>query len=77
MTGVKAVRYSDSAMNGLQYRRAFVIQFRAEYPGDQGPLAGRVEHVASGRTMNFCNSSELPQILEQMLKASQSDNGDL
>jgi hypothetical protein len=54
-------------MNGLQHASAFVIQFRAGPDVHAGRLAGRVEHVASGRTAHFQSVHELPELLRRML----------
>jgi hypothetical protein len=60
--------YSENAMNGLRPATAFLIQFRTD--GDQlkGRLAGRIEHVASGKTANFDSVLDVPELLRQMLK---------
>jgi len=50
----------------LQYANAFVIQFRAG--AGFAKLAGRAEHVASGRTAVFQSVDELPQLLRRMLR---------
>jgi hypothetical protein len=50
----------------LQYANAFVIQFRAG--AGFAKLAGRAEHVASGKTAVFHSIDELPQLLRQMLR---------
>jgi hypothetical protein len=58
-----ASRYSQPAMNGLQYVNAFVIQFR-----DDKDHSGRIEHVASGRRASFQSIQELPDLFERMLQ---------
>jgi hypothetical protein len=64
-------------MMGLQHTNAFVIQFRSAKGNGAGRFSGRVEHVASGRTANFLNVEELPQILLKMLALvpSEEENG--
>jgi hypothetical protein len=59
---------------GLQHASAFLVQFRGSELGS-GPLPGRVEHVATGRTATFQSVEELPQILLSMLKRVASDRG--
>lgn len=51
----------------LPPHRAFVIQFRAETDAPAGRLAGRVEHVASGRAAHFRSLDELLAFLDQVL----------
>jgi hypothetical protein len=60
-------RYSQLAMNELKHTSAFVVQFRADADPARGKLAGRVEHVASGRTANFQSVDDLPELLRRML----------
>jgi len=55
-------------MNGLQHAGAFVIQFRAGTDFDGGRVAGRIEHVASGRTAVFDSVDELLGIIRRMLR---------
>lgn len=59
-------------MKGLQHMSAFVIQFRGAATREN-PLPGRVEHVASGRTVTFESIDELPQLLRQMLRKASGD----
>ena len=50
--------------------RAFVLQLRAEAVGEErARLAGRVEHVASGRTARFESLPELVAFIEGTLAA--------
>jgi hypothetical protein len=68
-------RYSQPAMKELKHAAAFVIQFRLDEESANGKLAGRVEHVCSGRTANFQSVNDLPELLRRMLHdAQQSDN---
>jgi hypothetical protein len=61
-------------MNELKHASAFVVQFRADADPARGKLAGRVEHVASGRTANFQSVHDLPELLRRMLSdARQAD----
>jgi len=41
------------------YDRAFVIQFGSEADVGGGPVVGRAEHVASGRSKRFRSLDEL------------------
>lgn len=60
-------------MKTLQHGNAFVIQFRTD-ADLSGELAGRVEHVASGRTANFHSVQDLPDLLRRMLtEAAQAE----
>ena len=62
-------------MSGLQHANAFVVQFRSADEEATGALAGRVEHVASGRTATFQAVDELPHVLRRMLGSIASDEG--
>ena len=73
MTRSQPCGYSRLVMKGLQHANAFVIQFRAADEPDTARLSGRVEHVASGRTVLFQTLEELPQILLKMLNNAASD----
>jgi hypothetical protein len=55
-------------MADLQHTGAFVIQVRAGANFATGQAAGRVEHVASGRTARFESVDELLQILDRLLE---------
>ena len=75
MTRKQSRRYSQGVMRGLQHARAFVIQFRSADEHDAARLAGRVEHVASGRTATFQSIDDLPQLLVSMLRSVASEEG--
>jgi hypothetical protein len=60
-------------MNTLQHVGALVVQFRSESILGEGPLAGRMEHVASGRTAIFHSRNELLDVLDQMVKEVRSE----
>ncbi|ETX05535.1 MAG: hypothetical protein ETSY2_22400 [Candidatus Entotheonella gemina] len=50
----------DGETSGLlPASRAFVLQIRADSRVENGHLAGRVEHVVSGRTTHFQSVDEL------------------
>jgi len=66
--------YSENAMNGLQPASAFLVQFRTGADPITGKLAGRIEHVASGKTANFDTIHDLPELLRQMLQDSHQLN---
>lgn len=53
-------------MNGLNAGSAFIIQFRTD-PG-AARLAGRIEHVVSGKTATFESLDDVPELLLQMLR---------
>ena len=59
-------------MNELQHVGAFVIQFRAGTDFGAGRVAGRVEHIASGRTGQFESAGALLDVLARLLKEAQS-----
>jgi hypothetical protein len=48
-------------------RRAFVVQVRAGTPGG-GDLAGRVEHVLSGKAQHFESVQELISFVHRMIR---------
>ena len=72
MTVLRGARYSQPAMNELQHVGAFVIQFRAGTDFSTGRVAGRVEHVASGRSGQFESAGALLELLARLLKEAQS-----
>jgi len=59
-------------MNELQHAGAFVIQFRAGTDFGAGRVAGRVEHIASGRTGHFESPGALLDLLARLLKTAPS-----
>jgi hypothetical protein len=59
-------------MNTLQHVGAFVVQFRSDGIVGGGPLAGRLEHVASGRTAIFHSRDGLLEALDQMVSEVRS-----
>jgi hypothetical protein len=53
--------------NRKHHTGAFVVQFDpASYP-EANPFRGRAEHVASGRTAQFCSPDELLAFLTKVL----------
>jgi hypothetical protein len=53
----------------LPVTRAFVVQFRADTAVEQGLLAGRVEHVVSGRATAFQSLETLLAFIGRVLRA--------
>jgi hypothetical protein len=53
--------------NRWPHTSAFVLQFPAGTDLEAGPFAGRIEHVASGRTAHFHTPEELRTFLAQVL----------
>ncbi len=47
---------------------AFVVQFRSGAATLDGPLAGRVEHIVSGRAAHFNTQAELLAFLRDALR---------
>jgi hypothetical protein len=54
-------------MDSLQHAGAFVVQFRTDTDFTIGRVAGRVEHVASGRTAHFQSAHELLSVFARVL----------
>ena len=52
---------------GLQYKAAFVIQFRPETNIEAGRFEGRVEHVASSKATRFHSLDELLDFIASLL----------
>jgi hypothetical protein len=48
-------------------QRGFVIAFSPETDIDQGLVTGRIEHVASGRAMQFTSVDELLAFVKRVL----------
>ena len=59
-------------MNGLQHAGAFVIQFREGTDFGAGRVAGRIEHIASGRSGRFDSAAALLDLLATVLEDAQS-----
>lgn len=51
----------------LPSSRAFVLQFRADTQFETQNVAGRIEHVASGRAMHFQSTEEFLAFISRML----------
>ena len=52
----------------LSVTRAFVVQFQADTAVEQGHLAGRVEHVVSGRAAAFQSLEMLLAFIGEVLR---------
>jgi hypothetical protein len=76
MTSCSTDRYSQLAMNGLHPGSAFIIQFRTDSDPRAVRLAGRIEHVASGKTATFDSLHDVPELLLQMLQDSRQADAD-
>jgi hypothetical protein len=55
------------AMNTLQHQGAFVLQLRADCILSGELLAGRIEHVASGRIGHFQSREELIEVFDRLV----------
>ena len=67
MTSNTRSHYCPLLMKGLQYRAAFVIQFRPGTDIESGRFEGRVEHVASCKAMRFHSLDELLAFMASVL----------
>ncbi len=47
--------------------KAFVVQFSRETRATEGPFAGRVEHMSSGRRALFGSAEQLVGVLRRMI----------
>ena len=70
MTARRGVGYSRLAMNELQHGGAFVVQLRAGADFSAGRVAGRIEHIASGRSGQFESPAGLLHLLAVLLETS-------
>ena len=59
--------YCPPMQKGWQYKGAFVIQFRPESDLEVERFEGRVEHVASHRSMRFHTLEELLRFISDVL----------
>jgi hypothetical protein len=57
----------DASLPELPADRAFVVQFRGQAPAQALRVAGRVEHVVSGQTMEFDSWDQLRRFVEETL----------
>jgi len=56
----------------LPTNRAFVVQLRAQLPGDPLAWEGRVEHVVSGQATHFHSLEELLAFISRVLVDTQA-----
>jgi len=63
---------ADTSRPELPAERAFVVQFRAPTPAHAFPVAGRIEHIVSGRTGRFDSWEELRGFVESVLENRRS-----
>lgn len=75
MTRLGGPGYSPLVMNGLQYRGAFVVQFRSGTDVEAGQVEGRVEHVASLKATHFGSVEELLVFVAAVLAEADADDG--
>ena len=59
--------HCDIAMEGWNYKEAFVIQLSPETDLKAGQIAGRVEHVTSSRSSRFHSVEELLLFIDRIL----------
>jgi hypothetical protein len=65
-------------MDGWQHQAAFVIQFRPDTDVELGRFEGRIEHIASSRTIRFQSLDQLLAFIAQVLaqvRLSEQTNG--
>src|SRR5262245_35773699 len=63
----------DFLMNDFNHANAFVVQFRTPTDFARGRVEGRVEHVASGRTVQFTSTRELLETFARLSKSAPVD----
>jgi len=59
---------TDETRSALPVKWAFVVHVRPGAPPEEGRMAGRVEHVASGRSEQFGSLPELLAFLGGVLR---------
>ena len=64
---------SDETRSALPVGRAFVVHLRSSALPEEGRMAGRVEHVTSGRSEHFESLSELLAFLGRVLRDLRED----
>jgi hypothetical protein len=62
----------NTSLPELPAERAFVVQFRAPAPRHAFQVAGRIEHVVSGRAGRFDSWEELRGFVEDVLQGRRS-----
>jgi hypothetical protein len=66
---------ADETRSALPVTWAFVVHLRPGALPEEGRIAGRVEHVASGRSEHFGSLPELLAFLGQVLRNLGNDAG--
>lgn len=66
----------EPAGRPLHPEDAFVVQLRGGPARDRTRLAGRVEHVVSGRALRFASTAELIEFLTRDSGAANLETGD-
>ncbi len=66
--GVVNMSGDEEQSTSLPASRAFVLQIRADSRVENGHLAGRVEHVVSGRSAHFQSVDELLTFMASALR---------
>lgn len=51
----------------LSAQAAFIVHVTGSEPGTSNAIAGRVEHVTSGRSLRFRSAAELTEFMQQAL----------
>jgi hypothetical protein len=64
---------ADETRKALHVERAFVVHLRPEALPEEGRMAGRVEHFASGRNEHFGSLAELLAFFARVLRSSRED----
>ena len=64
---------TDETRSALPVKWAFVVHLRPEALPEEGRIAGRVEHVASGRSEHFGSLPELLAFLGRVLRSLRED----
>lgn len=74
-SSLTAGRQRGASAGALPAKFTYVIQFGSEVADPSLPIAGRIEHVVSGKQRRFCNATEMLAALEEMLDASRGAEG--
>jgi hypothetical protein len=64
---VTGVSQSDS----LSVHRSFVLRLYPSTDFDAAEISGRIEHIVSGETREFCSMTELLHAIEQLLRRAE------
>lgn len=63
---------SGARIDPLPYDRAFVVQLGSEADVGGGPVVGRAEHLASGKSLRFRSWDELLAFVAACARAPES-----